>query len=810
MGVNTIETGVVSGGSAPPSVGSPAAGGLSKEEQGAKVDGAVEELAPKDLVAAVLAELFGDDGEDLSAARRAEVGAQLDATGGDLTLGEIDARGRDDLSLEGLGKEIDEYSTHEIVRGILQGGAELRSYATDVENRLRQVELDSIEDYMAESDNLLALHQQIRDCDRILAAMEALLGGFQADLGNISSEIKHLQEQSLSMSIKLRNRKAQEMIWLQAAAQQLATFVGEVVISPELIENIMESQVTEDYLEFLVSLNKKLAFVRDSPLAAHSAALRDVEGELERLRAKAVGKVRDFLMQRFYALRKPKTNVQILQQNVLLKFRYFAQFLASHGQEVYPEVRGAYVETMSKILSAHFRTYIAALSKLQMDIASKNDLVGVDESKSGGGVFGVGRGGKDALKNRTTVFSLGERAAILKDMDAAAVVPHMAEAAGQKFPYEVLFRSANKLLMDTATSEYLFCCDFFGLEQGALVFRELFFQGPLAVVEEHLAAVLPHYHDAIGLLLIIRMTHHNQVTMQRRRVPILDPYFDKVNMLVWPRFKAVFDLHLASIRDASARRLFNGDIHPHYVTRRYAELTASLIQLNMEYGEAQMDANLDRLRLAMDDLLLKMSLIFPVRKNQIIFLINNYDVILSVFKASSQYLIIEAGDAGGFGPHQRHLDELVRSYTNLFVEEQLGELFGPLVAFVKRAEAELLNSNIGMQGSQTNGAAEGNTTKDAQILTSAGFGLDKAEPLLKEFARTWKGAIEGMHRDVMTYFSNFICGMEILKATLTQLLLYYTRLLQVAKRAGGGAPLSKDVVTIPSIMYEIKKYSRTF
>jgi hypothetical protein len=39
-------------------------------------------------------------------------------------------------------------------------------------------------------------------------------------------------------------------------------------------------------------------------------------------------------------------------------------------------------------------------------------------------------------------------------MDQPALIPHIAEAGSQKYPYEVLFRSLHKLLMDTATSEY--------------------------------------------------------------------------------------------------------------------------------------------------------------------------------------------------------------------------------------------------------------------------------------------------------------------------------------------------------------------
>ena len=43
---------------------------------------------------------------------------------------------------------------------------------------------------------------------------------------------------------------------------------------------------------------------------------------------------------------------------------------------------------------------------------------------------------------------------------------------------------------------------------------------------------------------------------------------------------------------------------------------------------------------------------------------------------------------------------------------------------------------------------------------------------------------------------------------MTQLLLYYTRLLDHIKRCGpAGAALLKEAVTVPSIMYEIKKYS---
>lgn len=56
--------------------------------------------------------------------------------------------------------------------------------------------------------------------------------------------------------------------------------------------------------------------------------------------------------------------MQILQQNVLLKHRHLMQFMRRHGRETAAEVRAAYVETLSKVLSGHFKAYLTALDPL--------------------------------------------------------------------------------------------------------------------------------------------------------------------------------------------------------------------------------------------------------------------------------------------------------------------------------------------------------------------------------------------------------------------------------------------------------------
>ncbi|KAG6715717.1 hypothetical protein I3842_04G008700 [Carya illinoinensis] len=776
----------------------------------------------------------------------------LGAFVGDLTIEEDVSS--DEISLEGLQQELEECKNDDVVANILSKGAKLREYTKGVENNLQKVELDSIQDYIRESDNLVSLHDQIRECDSILSQMETLLGGFQAEIGSISSDIKTLQEKSMDMGLKLKNRKVAE--------SKLAKFVEDIIVPPRMVDIIVDGEVNDEYMRTLEILSKKLKFVEVDPMVKASKALKDVQPELEKLRQKAVSKVFDFIVQKLYALRKPKTNIQILQQSVLLKYKYVVSFLKEHGNEVYTEVRGAYIDTMNKVLSAHFRAYILALEKLQLDIATSSDLIGVEAR-----ITGLFLRGREPLKNRSAVFALGERIKILKmhyilymscgkvscalglagelwagilsraglkwvmarsvvevlacwnrshnsaqlaavwrmiplclmwclwlernercfndkergvgeiwnffEIDEPALIPHIAEASSSKYPYEVLFRSLHKLLMDTATSEYHFCDDFFVEES---MFYEIF-AGPFAVIDEHFNSILQNCYDAIGSMLMIRIIHQHQLIMSRRRIPCLDLYLDKVNISLWPRFKMVFDMHLNSLRNANVRTLWEDDVHPHYVMRRYAEFTASLIRLNVEYGDGQLELNLERLRMAVDDLLIKLAKIFPKTKLQIVFLINNYDMTISVLKEASPDV----------GKIQMHFEELLKSNTALFVEELLLEHFSDLIKFVKTRASE-----------------------DPSSGSEKAIAVGEVEPLVKDFGSRWKAAIELMHKDVITSFSNLLCGMEILRAALTQLLLYYTRLTDCIKRIVGGSSLNKDLVSISSIMYEIRKYSRTF
>lgn len=711
----------------------------------------------------------------------------------DVDLGQLDITSSD-VSLDGLDEQLDKFADHEVVRAILDQGCDPKQYRQQYEEKLRAAEMEAIQDYIAENENLVTLHREISACDSILAGMESMLGGFQEGLGSISAEIRGLQQQSAALSLQLNNRKA--------AQGRLANFIDNIVIPGPLIHGIVQGEVNEEWLGHLEDLHNKLEFVRKSKLVQASAAHQDVQPELERLRVKAVAKAREYLMARIYALRKPKTNIQILQQNMLLRFRYLVTFLRAHGPEVFGEVRTAYIDTLSRVLSSHFRAYLHALDGLKEAGPTQADVVGAAEAPREGVMSLFGKAASDT---RAEVFSLGERGNILLHLEGAALIPHIVQAEGKKFPGEVLFRSVNKLLMDTATSEYLFCADFFGEDA---VFHELF--GPtLSAVESHLSTTVQEMYDMVGLLLMIRINYQHRLLMNKRRIPCLDDYLDRVNLQLWPRFKSVFDMQLASLKNypatAPSTKL---DVHP--VAARYAQLTASLLLLNADYQDGQLDHNIGRMRYQTMDLLIKMSRLLQHKKLGTTFLVVNFHHVCLTLREAAQRggrpsaevalpegtaanLHAVAGALGALGMDTlKEFEDQLTSCTGMYVEEALSGHFQLLLNYVQKAE----------HARKAQGLPEGQAPE--------GFGPKEAAPIIRDFAARWTSALEALHREVLKDFNKSPCGKEVANAAMSQLMGYYSTALDLIKRAGPeGAGLARDAVTVPSIMYEVRRKTKS-
>ena len=80
---------------------------------------------------------------------------------------------------------------------------------------------------------------------------------------------------------------------------------------------------------------------------------------------KALAKIRTYLLEQIYKFRKPMTNYQVPQNN-MLKYKFFFEFILANERNVAEEICGEYISTMSKIYYSYFKSYSSRLMKLQV------------------------------------------------------------------------------------------------------------------------------------------------------------------------------------------------------------------------------------------------------------------------------------------------------------------------------------------------------------------------------------------------------------------------------------------------------------
>uniref|UniRef100_A0A0G4FCE6 Vacuolar protein sorting-associated protein 52 homolog n=1 Tax=Chromera velia CCMP2878 TaxID=1169474 RepID=A0A0G4FCE6_9ALVE len=492
---------------------------------------------------------------------------------------------------------LEKYHDHPIVQSALHPPEtqkdfrkHLGKHIRSIEEQMHRMESEVVSQYLKSSDSLLALHREAANCETILSKMEDLLSDFQKDLTGISSQIRKLQTDSMTMNIKLQNRKS--------AHEVLSAYLDQIVVTPQLIKTICDGEVNERYLEALEELTRKLEHARQPGMQEHPASAASVP-ELEKLESKAVARVRDFLVAQVNLLKKPRTNIQIIQQNVLLRCAAFNHFLAEHHPPSFDAVKQTYTGTMSRILQGQFKTYALSLGKLNLDTApTKTDLLGAPESgipagATLGGFLGLSKPSA-ILQSRGNVFSMAGRDSILDEIahESPPVVPSTQSVAGRKLYHEQLFRAEQVLLADTATSETQFLRPFFGVTGQALseVFQ-LVMGRSLQASLESLENFLFGCHDALCLLLMLRVVEGTRHTLAKRRIDVLAGYLKQVEALVEPRFRLCLQRHAASLGQASTpstvKQLFpqataQGPMrsHPHFVSRRVAEFLAALQALS--------------------------------------------------------------------------------------------------------------------------------------------------------------------------------------------------------------------------------------
>lgn len=212
---------------------------------------------------------------------------------------------------------------------------------------------------------------------------------------------------------------------------------------------------------------------------------------------------------------------------------------------------------------------------------------------------------------------------------------------------------------------------------------------------------------------------------------------------------------------------------PFQITRRYAEFSAAIVGITENFPNELVSHMLLELQEEVKCFMLRMAAIFTTRKEQLIYLINNYDLVLGVLMERTRDNSKEA----------EAFRELLSTRSAEYVEEILAPHLGGIIQFVKDCEQ--------MRDKEQTEELKRQERRSLQLVAN--------------FSANWKKSLEELNREVFLSFPSLLTGSQLLQLALAQLVQYYHKfykLLTPNARA--------QLVNIHVIMIEVKKYKSNF
>lgn len=299
----------------------------------------------------------------------------------------------------------------------------------------------------------------------------------------------------------------------------------------------------------------------------------------------------------------------------------------------------------------HFTRYEAALKHIKLHVLDKNDVIGQQDDPQ------TRRNTKGPVSH--DAFSIGRRTDAIKTSSSSALSSYLAEEDKQTHYLELPFRSFNLALIDNASFEYSFLSSFFAPTQNFHAISRTFesiFAATFSHGQALTKSLVETSVDALGILLCVRLNQHFAFELQRRKVPAMEGYVNATNMLLWPRFQMVIDLHCESLRratsalsgrPATSTLLTGGNSNaqstaPHQLTQRFASFLHSILLLSSEAGDDEPVANsLGRMRGDYEAFMTKLSKGVGEQRKRERFLFNNYSLVGTILEGAQGRLADE-------------------------------------------------------------------------------------------------------------------------------------------------------------------------
>lgn len=114
------------------------------------------------------------------------------------------------------------------------------------------------------------------------------------------------------------------------------------------------------------------------------------------------------MLKKIESLKAANTNIALIQQNALLKYKELFWFLMERFTPVGLEIHANYIVIVSTYFCTAFDKYLKVMNKLQSSLADKNDVIGADDG-SKRGLFGM-----RTIKDTTNLYTLGGNSLIIR------------------------------------------------------------------------------------------------------------------------------------------------------------------------------------------------------------------------------------------------------------------------------------------------------------------------------------------------------------------------------------------------------------
>ena len=165
------------------------------------------------------------------------------------------------------------------------------------------------------------------------------------------------------------------------------------------------------------------------------------------------------------------------------------------------------------------------------------------------------------------------------------------------------FLNFNLALVDNVIFEYTFLTTFFPSLTASTLSQKFasIFAPTFALGHASTRSLIDPTYDCLGILICIRLNQIFAFKLQRRKCPVADSYINGSNMLLWPRFQLIMDMHTDSVRRATAalpssnrtltltmnssKTTNQQSTAPHHLIQRFGRLLQGILALSAEAGD---------------------------------------------------------------------------------------------------------------------------------------------------------------------------------------------------------------------------------